>query len=1204
MKNLTYVTIACFFLLSNYGYSQLKVGENPNTIHPASIIEIESNDKVFVLTRVSNTEMNVILPLAGAMVYNTDQGCVYQFNGSSWISLCDSITFNETVTTIVDNDDGSFSYVNEDNTTVTITKAMLVDNGDGSYGFDSGNGTIVSFVGTDNQTADQVALSAPLDVDGDGDVENNVQEAIEGLATFTSDDDISAVDFDGTNLNVTESGTTLSANLSTLEESADIAAVQTDVDTNEADADAAIAAVQADVDQNEADADSAIAAVQADVDLNESDADAAIALKEDSANKSTDTALGTSDVEFPTQNAVKTYVDTQVGTITTDDDISAVDFDGTNLNVTESGTTLSANLSALEESSDIAAVQTDVDANEADADAAIAAVQADVDQNEADADSAIAAVQADVDLNESDADAAIALKEDTANKSTDTALGTSDVEFPTQNAVKTYVDTQVGTITTDDDISAVDFDGTNLNVTESGTTLSANLSALEESADIAAVQTDVDANEADADAAIAALQTDVDTNEADADSAIAAVQADVDLNESDADAAIALKEDSANKSTDVNLADGTNTLFPTELAVKTYVDTQVGTITTDDDISAVDFDGTNLSVTESGTTLSANLSALEESSDIAAVQTDVDANEADADAAIAAVQADVDQNEADADSAIAAVQADVDLNESDADAAIALKEDTANKSTDTALGTSDVEFPTQNAVKTYVDTQVGTITTDDDISAVDFDGTNLNVTESGTTLSANLSTLEESADIAAVQTDVDTNEADADAAIAAVQADVDQNESDADTAIALKEDTANKSTDIALGTSDVEFPTQNAVKTYVDTQVGAITTDDDISAVDFDGTNLNVTESGTTLSADLSALEESSDIAANTTAINNEVTRATAAEAANATAIADHNAADSDLDDTNEIQTLSITGNELSISGTGGNMVTIPSISGTQGSVFFAAADGTATENNSQLFWDATNNRLGIGTDSPTHKLQVGGQVRATSFANANGTAGAPSYRFNNDGNTGMFLASINQLAFSTAGTEAIRIDNSQNVGVGDFSTGTIDASLHVKSDNVPLKIEPSTSTPTGSSGGQMFVADDDGLLYIFDGTRNKWLSVDRTTVGWGRNSANTTNEYLRQFNGALSSQNGWRMIRNGTITAITAQSNINQTWTFEVRKNDATTVVTSITMTNVQGNHNNTINIDINEGDFLQAYCNGTSIDYPEALIEIAWRK
>ena len=34
-----------------------------------------------------------------------------------------------------------------------------------------------------------------------------------------------------------------------------------------------------------------------------------------------------------------------------------------------------------------------------------------------------------------------------------------------------------------------------------------------------------------------------------------------------------------------------------------------------------------------------------------------------------------------------------------------------------------------------------------------------------------------------------------------------------------KEDTANKSTDIALGSSDDLFPTQNAVKTYVDTKI-------------------------------------------------------------------------------------------------------------------------------------------------------------------------------------------------------------------------------------------------------------------------------------------------------------------------------------------------------------------------------------------------
>ncbi|MBT8315314.1 MAG: hypothetical protein KJP26_12715, partial [Maribacter sp.] len=71
-------------------------------------------------------------------------------------------------------------------------------------------------------------------------------------------------------------------------------------------------------------------------------------------------------------------------------------------------------------------------------------------------------------------------------------------------------------------------------------------------------------------------------------------------------------------------------------------------------------------------------------------------------------------------------------------------------------------------------------------------------------------------------------------------------------------------------------------------------------------------------------------------------------------------------------------------------------------------------------------------------------------------------------------------------------------------------------STGVPLRIKPSASTPTGNSGGQMFVGDD-GILYIYDGTRSKWLSVDRTMVGWGRNSGNTSNEYLRQFNGAQS---------------------------------------------------------------------------------------
>jgi hypothetical protein len=43
------------------------------------------------------------------------------------------------------------------------------------------------------------------------------------------------------------------------------------------------------------------------------------------------------------------------------------------------------------------------------------------------------------------AQAALNLKENTANKSTNTALGTSDILFPTQNAVKIYVDSKINT---------------------------------------------------------------------------------------------------------------------------------------------------------------------------------------------------------------------------------------------------------------------------------------------------------------------------------------------------------------------------------------------------------------------------------------------------------------------------------------------------------------------------------------------------------------------------------------------------------------------------------------------------------------------------------------------------------------------------------------------------------------------------------------
>nr|WP_299339837.1 hypothetical protein [Allomuricauda sp.] len=68
---------------------QIKIGDNPQTIDPASVLELESNTRVLVITRVNTSQMESITPLRGAMVYNTDTQCVHFYNGTEWINPCD-----------------------------------------------------------------------------------------------------------------------------------------------------------------------------------------------------------------------------------------------------------------------------------------------------------------------------------------------------------------------------------------------------------------------------------------------------------------------------------------------------------------------------------------------------------------------------------------------------------------------------------------------------------------------------------------------------------------------------------------------------------------------------------------------------------------------------------------------------------------------------------------------------------------------------------------------------------------------------------------------------------------------------------------------------------------------------------------------------------------------------------------------------------
>ncbi|WMW78352.1 hypothetical protein RF683_02600 [Flavobacterium sp. 20NA77.7] len=296
--------------------------------------------------------------------------------------------------------------------------------------------------------------------------------------------------------------------------------------------------------------------------------------------------------------------------------------------------------------------------------------------------------------------------------------------------------------------------------------------------------------------------------------------------------ALNAKEDAVNKSTTTTLGTS-DVLFPTQNAVKVYVDSQISNATIPDATTTVkgkvklagDLGGTADLPTVPGLANKENTIAAGTTSQY--WRGDKTWQTLDK---TAVGLGNVD-NTADADKPVStAVQT-----------ALNGKEDAVNKSTTTTLGTSDVLFPTQNAVKVYVDSQISNATIPDATTTVkgkvklagDLGGTADLPTVPGlankeNTIAAGTTSQYwrgdktwQTLDKTAVGLGNVDNTADADKPVStAVQ-----------TALNGKEDAVNKSTTTTLGTSDVLFPTQNAVKTYVDTQINANATPDATATV-------------------------------------------------------------------------------------------------------------------------------------------------------------------------------------------------------------------------------------------------------------------------------------------------------------------------------------------------------------------------------------
>ena len=151
----------------------------------------------------------------------------------------------------------------------------------------------------------------------------------------------------------------------------------------------------------------------------------------------------------------------------------------------------------------------------------------------------------------------------------------------------------------------------------------------------------------------------------------------------------------------------------------------------------------------------------------------------------------------------------------------------------------------------------------------------------------------------------------------------------------------------------------------------------------------------------------------------------------------------------------------------------------TAGSVVFTGATGVYAQNNAQLFWDSANNRLGVGTASPSYKLDVNGDFRAFSGSGVplivqapsgsraiiNTTDGTYIGRFGSSSSEAYIVAgaqSNHPFLLLTNNTERMRIDSSGKVLIGQTaSRGTVSANFQVDDSRISI-----TSSANGIIGG------------------------------------------------------------------------------------------------------------------------------------------
>ena len=187
----------------------------------------------------------------------------------------------------------------------------------------------------------------------------------------------------------------------------------------------------------------------------------------------------------------------------------------------------------------------------------------------------------------------------------------------------------------------------------------------------------------------------------------------------------------------------------------------------------------------------------------------------------------------------------------------------------------------------------------------------------------------------------------------------------------------------------------------------------------------------------------------------------------------------------------------------------------TQGSIPFIGASGLVTQDNSNLFWDDTNNRLGIGTTSPNAKLNI--------FGTDNGM------RLSYDGSnyTDLSTNSSGELLINTTNaTEAAMIIGSGNTvdtsvqfdgSIHDFFSGIDDSTgayvIGSGLDVTSSAVETGSGTVTNVAGGTTLTGTNTKFTSTFRVGNQITIGSDTVTISAIASDTSMTTDAITNAN-------------------------------------------------------------------------------------------